>query len=34
MAALALSYWLLVELTAYAARRLERGIARGTLGTA
>ncbi|SHJ16954.1 polar amino acid transport system permease protein [Roseomonas rosea] len=34
MAALALSYWLLVELTAYAARRLERGIARATLGTA
>jgi polar amino acid transport system permease protein len=34
MAALALSYWLLVELTALAARRLERGIARATLGTA
>lgn len=34
MAALALSYWLLVELTAFAARRLERGIARATLGTA
>ena len=34
MTALALSYWLLVELTAYAARRLERGIARATLGTA
>ncbi|MBP0491930.1 amino acid ABC transporter permease [Roseomonas indoligenes] len=34
MAALALSYWLLVELTAWAARRLERGIARATLGTA
>ncbi|MCR0981674.1 amino acid ABC transporter permease [Roseomonas populi] len=34
MAALAISYWLLVELTAWAARRLERGIARATLGTA
>ena len=34
MTALALSYWLLVELTAYGARRLERGIARATLGTA
>ncbi|MFH5923998.1 amino acid ABC transporter permease [Roseomonas xinghualingensis] len=34
MTALALSYWALVELTAYAARRLERGIARATLGTA
>ena len=34
MAGLALSYWLLVELTALAARRLERGIARATLGTA
>ncbi|WP_424136896.1 amino acid ABC transporter permease [Roseomonas chloroacetimidivorans] len=34
MTALALSYWLLVELTAWAARRLERGIARATLGTA
>ncbi|WP_338663769.1 amino acid ABC transporter permease [Pararoseomonas sp. SCSIO 73927] len=33
MTALALSYWLLVELTAWAARRLERGIARATLGT-
>jgi len=34
MTALALSYWALVELTSYAARRLERGIARATLGTA
>jgi polar amino acid transport system permease protein len=34
MLALALGYWLLVELTAFAARRLERGIARATLGTA
>ncbi|WP_376090242.1 amino acid ABC transporter permease [Roseomonas sp. CCTCC AB2023176] len=31
--ALALGYWLLVELTAWAARRLERAIARATLGT-
>jgi polar amino acid transport system permease protein len=34
MAGLALSYWMLVELTAWAARRLERGIARATLGAA
>jgi polar amino acid transport system permease protein len=33
MAALAITYWILVELTAFAARRLERGIARATLGT-
>lgn len=32
-AALALGYWFLVELTAWAARRLERAIARATLGT-
>ena len=30
--ALALGYWFLVELTAWAARRLERTIARATLG--
>ena len=30
--ALALGYWFLVELTAWAARRLERAIARATLG--
>jgi polar amino acid transport system permease protein len=34
MAALALGYWILVELTAWGARRLERAIARATLGTA
>ncbi|WP_426959785.1 amino acid ABC transporter permease [Muricoccus radiodurans] len=33
MAALAIGYWILVELTAWGARALERAIARATLGT-
>jgi len=32
-AALAIGYWALVEITAFGARRLERSIARATLGT-